>query len=120
MNEYQKQYREKYHNENKIVTFPLKNHFHSELLRRSSFYDQSVNTYAKNIVTDFLNNEMSKNLTTEQQNYISQYIHISRGIANNINQIAHKSNLGQTVDINVLIDSLRHYEEEFRKFIEKV
>lgn len=120
MSEYQKKYKEKYHRENKIVAFPLKKHFYNELSRRSSFYDQSVNTYAKNIVTNFLNNEASSTLTTQQQEFISKYIHISRGIANNINQIAHNTNMGNTIDINVLIKSLRHYEEEFKKFISNI
>ena len=49
-----------------------------------------------------------------------EYLHISRGIANNINQIAYKSNIDEIVDINILINSLKTYEEEFKKFISKV
>lgn len=119
MSEYQKNYKQKYNRENKIVSFPMKNHFYNELQRRSSMYDLSVNSYAKNIVTNSLNNDTTSNLTTQEQEYISKYIHISRGIANNINQIAHNSNMGNTIDIDILIKSLKHYEEEFKKFISK-
>jgi len=120
MSEYQKTYKQKYNTENKIITFPLKNHFYNELSRRSNFYDLSANSYAKNIITNALNIETTSNITTQQQEYISKYIHISRGIANNINQIAHNSNMGNAVDINILIKSLRHYEDEFKKFITNI
>ena len=120
MNEYQKEYKQKYHSENKIITFPLRNHFYNELLRRSSMYDLSTNSYAKNIVTNALNHDTTSNITTQQQEYISKYIHISRGIANNINQMAHKANIDGKIDISVLIKSLQHYEEEFKNFISKM
>ena len=59
-------------------------------------------------------------MTQEQKEFIREYIHISRGIANNINQIAYKSNIDEVIDINILINSLKSYEDEFKKFISKV
>lgn len=108
---YQNEYKRKYNQNNKIVTFPLSNAFYEEL---------KTNSYAKNIVTTFLNNNVPNTLTQEQKEFIKEYIHISRGIANNINQIAYKSNINEVVDINILISSLKTYEDEFKKFITKV
>ena len=71
------------------------------------------------IVTEYLNNNTYKVLTEEQTKYIKEYIHISRGIATNINQIAYNSNIGKQIDVSILIDALKTYEEEFKKFIQK-
>lgn len=115
--DYKKQYRENYKEKNKIVTFPLSNIFYEELCKKSIYYDLSVNAYTKSIITKFLNNDTSPLLSKDRSEYIKQYIHISRGIANNINQIAHTGNMGEYIDINILIHSLKHYEDEFKKFI---
>jgi len=117
--DYQKRYKASYKQKNKIVTFPLSNIFYEELRKRSVYYDMSVNSFTKNIVTDFLNNDTTSLLTTDRLLLIGEYIRISRSIANNINQIAHKTNIDETVDRNVLINSLKHYEDEFKKFIAK-
>jgi hypothetical protein len=117
MNDYQKNYKKKYNELNKIVAFPLKKPFYDELNRRSLYYDLSVNTYAKNIITNSLNEDTISIISPIQKEYISNYIQISRGIANNINQIAHRTNIGDTVDVGVLVKSLQHYEDEFKKFI---
>ncbi|MBU1657426.1 MobC family plasmid mobilization relaxosome protein [bacterium] len=116
---YQKEYKKSYKQKNKIVTFPLSIAFHDELKRRAIYLDLKTNSYAKNIITTFLNNSTPKILTYEQKEFINEYIRISRGIANNINQIAHKTNLNETIDINILINALRIYEDEFKKFITK-
>lgn len=120
MNTYQKNYKKQYQSKNKIVTVPLKNIYFEELKRRSTYYDLSVNTYAKNIITNALNEDTTSIISPIQKEYISKYIQISRGIANNINQLAYKSNIGESIDTNVLIQSLRVYEEEFKNFISKL
>ena len=113
-------YRKQYSSKNKIVTIPLKNAYFEELKRRSLYYDLSTNTYAKNIITNFLNNDTTSTISSMQREYISKYIHISRGIANNINQLAYNSNIGENIDINILLNSLRKYENEFKSFILKM
>lgn len=118
--DYQSEYKKQYVQKNKIVTFPLSNAFYNELKRRAIIVDLKTNSYSKNIVTSFLNNNVPKTLSKEQKEFIQQYIHISRGIANNINQIAYTCNIGEVIDINILINSLKTYEEEFKKFISKV
>ncbi|WP_320035436.1 hypothetical protein [Halarcobacter sp.] len=118
--DYQSSYKKSYNKKNKIVTFPLSNAFFEELKRRAIILDIKTNTYAKNVVTSFLNNEPLVQLTQEKKDYINEYIRISRGIANNINQIAYKTNIDEMIDITILINSLKNYEEEFRKFITKV
>jgi len=116
---YQKEYKKSYKTKNKIVTFPLSVAFHDELKRRAIFLDLKTNSYAKSILTTFLNNNTPKTLSYEQKEYINDYIRISRGIANNINQIAHKTNMSEQIDINILINALKQHEEEFKKFISK-
>jgi len=118
-NNYQKTYKQGYKQENKIVTFPIKNIFYDELRKRSILHDLSANSYAKSIVTNFLSTERISVFTKEEREYINQYIIISRGIATNINQIAYKTNIGDYIDTNILINSLHHFEEEFKKFISK-
>ncbi len=118
--EYQKQYKKSYNMKNKIVTFPLKNIFYEELRKKSIYFDLSVNSYAKYIITNFLNGKTSQMLSKEKSDFVNEYIRISRGIANNINQIAYNTNIGELIDTNVLIASLKHYEDEFKKFISKL
>jgi len=117
--DYQKEYKKSYNSKNKIVTFPLSVAFHNELKRRAIYLDLKTNSYAKSIITTFLNNNTPKTLSYEQKEFINDYIRISRGIANNINQIAHKTNMTEQIDINILINALRQYEEEFKNFISK-
>jgi len=117
---YQSDYKKAYNQKNKIVTIPLSNAFYNELKKRAFVLDIKPNSYAKSIVTAYLNDTVPKTLSQDRKEFIQQYTHISRGIANNINQIALKSNLNETVDVNILINSLQHYEEEFKKFISKV
>ena len=118
--DYQKEYKKSYNQKNKIVTFPLSIAFYDELKRRAIFLDLKTNSYAKSIITAFLNNDTPKPLSLEQKEFISEYIRISRGIANNINQIAHQTNIDKQIDISILINALKNYEEEFKKFITKV
>jgi hypothetical protein len=117
--DYQKQYRQNYKQKNKRVTFPLSNIFYEQLRKKSIYYDLTVNSYAKQIITNFLNSDTNTPLTKDRSKLIQDYIHISRGIANNINQIAHKTNMGEYIDTGLLINSLKHYEDEFKKFISK-
>lgn len=117
--DYQEKYKKSYNDKNKIVTFPLSVAFFDELRKRAMYLDLKTNSYAKSIITAFLNNSTPKTLSYEQKEFINDYIRISRGIANNINQIAHKTNMNEMIDINILINSLRKYEEEFKKFISK-
>jgi len=117
--DYQTKYKKSYNDKNKIVTFPLSIAFFDELKRRAIFLDIKTNSYAKSIITAFLNNSTPKILSYEQKEFINDYIRISRGIANNINQIAHKTNMDEQIDINILINALKQYEEEFKKFISK-
>lgn len=117
--DYQEKYKKSYNDKNKIVTFPLSVAFFDELRKRAMYLDLKTNSYAKSIITAFLNNSTPKILSFEQKEFINDYIRISRGIANNINQIAHKTNMNEMIDINILINSLRKYEEEFKNFISK-
>lgn len=120
MNEIQKTYKQKYYSENKIIAFPLKNDLYDELQDKSDHYKISVNSYVKKIVTNTLEEKVQIQLTAQQQEYISKYIHISRWIANNINQLAHKANIWEKINIMVLIKLLKNYESEFKNFIANI
>lgn len=118
--DYKSEYKKRYNEKNKIVTFPLSNAFYNELKKRAFINDLKTNSFAKFIMTSYLNNNVPDVLAKEKKELINEYIRISRGIANNINQIAHKTNIEDTIDIHILLNSLRSYEEEFKKFITKV
>lgn len=116
---YQREYKKLYNTKNKIVTFPLSNVFYSELNKRAVISDIKTNSFAKYVITEYLNNNTFKTLSDEENRHIKEYIQISRGIATNINQIAYNTNIGKQIDISVLINALKSYEEEFKKFIQK-
>lgn len=118
--DYHKEYKKRYNQNNKIITFPLTNIFFEQLRKKSIYFDLSTNTFAKKIVTDFLNNDTSLPLSKEKLELVNEYIRISRGIANNINQLAYKANIDEKIDTDILIDSLKLYEEEFKKHITKL
>ena len=118
--DYQKRYKRAYALKKKIVTFPLDIPFYDELSRRSMLTNITVNSYAKTIVTTYLNNEKPLVLNPYQQEKISEYIRISRGIANNFNQMAHNSNMGFGVDINMLLQTLKTYEDNFSELIKSL
>lgn len=115
--EYQRNYKILYKQKNKIVTFPLSLTFYKQLKKRADFDKSKPNAYAKDIVTSFLNDTELKTLSPSQKEFISQYIHISRKVASNINQIAFRTNIGEQIDIDILIATLKRYEKEFKEFI---
>lgn len=115
-----KQYKKEYKRKNKIITFPLSKNYHEKLLENSSYYDQTINTYVKNIVINFLNNKQNTFMSKDRQEFIKEYIRISRGVANNVNQIAYKVNIWEKIDINLLIKALEKNEREFKKFVKQV
>ncbi len=116
--EYQKLYKELHYSKTrKIVTFPLLNDDFSLLEKASGRLHQSNNAFAKNITLNFLYSYNEPFITDEQKVVIREYIRISRGIANNINQLAYRSNIGEYVDINVLFAELKRLEDSFSNFI---
>jgi hypothetical protein len=48
---------------------------------------------------------------------IREYIRISRGVANNINQLSYRANIGEYVDVNILLGELKRLEDAFSHFI---
>ena len=119
--EYLKNYK-KYHysKTRKIVTFPLLIEEYEVLQKRALMSQLTSNAMAKELILSFLENKPSSFISAEQKDLLQQYIRISRGIATNINQMAHSSNIGERVDVNLLITSLKHYEDEFKHIIHKL
>jgi hypothetical protein len=118
--EYQKSYK-KYHYKKtrKIITFPLLLEEFETLKIKAEKIGTSSNKLAKDILLNHLEAQPQNFQSKEQLDLIKEYMRISRGIATNINQIAHSSNIGEVVDINILIGSLKNYEDEFKTFVSK-
>ncbi|MEA2027568.1 MAG: plasmid mobilization relaxosome protein MobC [Campylobacterota bacterium] len=119
--EYLKNYK-KYHYKKtrKIVTVPLLIEEFETLKNQADKMGVKTNKLAKEILLAHTQNKKPSLDTTQQKELIREYMRISRGIATNINQIAHSSNMGDTIDINVLINSLKAYEDEFKKLIKSL
>jgi len=117
--EYQKSYK-KYHYKKtrKIITFPLLLEEFETLKIKADKIGTSSNKLAKDILLNHLEATPQNFQSKEQLELIKEYMRISRGIANNINQIAY--NIGEMVDINILIGSLKNYEDEFKALVTRV
>ena len=119
--EYYKAYQKfHYQKTRKIVTFALLNAEHQKLKANADKVGMTANSLSKQILLNYLENLPNTFQTTEQKKLISEYMRISRGIATNINQMARSSNIGEIVDINILINSLKAYEDEFKKLLSKL
>ena len=117
---YQKLYKKHHYNTTrKIVTFPILNEDFEILKARSHIFGLSSNSFSKEVLLNFLHSKQNNFISPQEQKRLSEFIHISRGIANNINQLAHNSNMGAYIDINILAQHLKRYEDEFKKFILK-
>ena len=119
--EYLQNYKKHYYNKTrKIITFPLLLDDYKILFDRAEKSNITSNTMAKEVILNFLENKVNSFISAEQKEFVQEYMRISRGIATNINQMAHFSNIGEAVDINILISSLKRYEDEFRNLISKL
>jgi len=119
--EYMKNYKKHYYSRTrKIVTFPLLLEDYSILSQKAQKSGITVNTMSKQVILHFIENTPNRFITLRQQELIKEYMRISRGIATNINQMAHSSNIGEVVNVNILISSLKKYEDEFRSLISKL
>lgn len=119
--EYLKNYKQfHYERTRKVVTFPLLMEDFEALKIRADALDMKATKLAKEVVLNFIENSPNNFMTKEQWELVQSYIRISRGIANNINQIAYKANIGEFIDVNILISALKKYEDEFRLLITKL
>lgn len=119
--EYLKNYKHfHYSRTRQIVSFPLLTDDFEALKIRADTLDMKATKLAKEVVLNFIENSPNQFMTKEQWELVQSYIRISRGIANNINQIAYKANIGEFIDVNILISALKMYEDEFRLLIAKL
>ena len=93
---------------------------YEKLQQRAKKVDISPNSMSRTLILNYLNNSGSNFQSKENVELLQEYMRISRGIATNINQIAKSSNMGEIVDINILINSLKSYEDEFKKLLSKL
>jgi hypothetical protein len=116
--EYLRDYK-KYHysKTRKIITFPLLLDEFELLSKSSSNLGITNNSFAKQIVSDFLHHNQIVPLTSDRVSLIKEYLRVNRGIATNINQIAYAANLYHKVDINILFEMLKKQEDTFKSFI---
>lgn len=105
--EYLKNYKQyHYKKTRKIVTFPLLVDEFEKIKIEADKTGISVNKLAKEMVLNHLESKPHNFESKEQLELIKEYMRISRGIATNINQMAYTSNIGEIVDINILITSI--------------
>lgn len=116
--EYLQNYK-KYHysKTRKIVTFPLMMDEFEKLEEKALSVGITTNTKAKQVIIGFLENSSPVYMSQEQKKILAEYMRISRGIANNINQLSHSANMGEYIDINILIVSLKSYEDAFKDLL---
>lgn len=120
MSDYQKAYKAHYKKNNSVITFPLNNTLYKELKEQAERFGVTPNTLAKQVAMHFLNGSKPSFLTPQQHDMIREYMGISRGIATNINQMAYRANIGEQIDVNILIHSLKSYDDAFKAFISKL
>lgn len=119
--EYLQNYKKFHYNKTrKIVTFPLLIGDYQVLLERAQKSSITSNSMAKEVILNFLENKPTSFISLEQKQFIQEHMRISRGVANNINQMAHSSNIGEEVDINILMAFLKNYEDEFKNLVLKL
>lgn len=119
--EYLKHYK-KYHysKTRKVISFPLLLDDYEVLADRANALNIKPTRLSKEIVLNFIENNPSAFMTPQQEAMINNYLRVSRGIANNINQIAHNTNLKTWIDTDILIGSLKQYEDEFKAMIARL
>jgi hypothetical protein len=118
--EYNKHYRQYYKTRKKRVTVPLDLSDYEQLETYANSRDLSTNKLAKEILTNFVHSNENIIINEEQEEMIREFIRVSRGIANNINQIAYNSNIGELIDVNLLLKSLKENEDNFKDIISKI
>jgi hypothetical protein len=118
--EYMKHYRNYYNSIKKPVTFYLINDDYFKLEEFAVSRGVSVNKFAKESITNFIHSNSSPKFSLAQEGTIKEYMRVSRGIANNINQLALRANIGEHIDINVLLKSLYDYENRFKDLVKKL
>lgn len=113
--EYNKLYKDNYYlKTRKIITFALLNDEYEKLSKVATNLGISSNSYAKNIVLNFLENRPYTELSSTQKELINTFIRQTRGVANNINQIAHQTNLnGVFLNHEMLLHEVKKLEDNF-------
>lgn len=104
----------------KVISFPLLMSDYELLKSRADAFGMKATRLSKDIVLNYIENSPNQFITPKQEALISEYIRVSRGIANNINQIAYNSNIGEWIDVKLLIDALKRYEDEFKDLIQRL
>jgi hypothetical protein len=118
--EYQKHYRKYYRTRKRVISFPLENDEYEKLLLFANSRNISANKLTRELVVNFVNANNAPIISKRQEEMIAEYIRVSRGIANNINQLAYRANIGEYIDVNILISMLKSHEDGFKNLITKL
>jgi len=113
--EYNKLYKDNYYlKTRKIVTFALLNDEYEKLSKVADTLELTPNSYAKNIVINFLESRPYNELSSTQKDLIQSFIRQTRGVANNINQIAYQTNRnGVFLNSEMLLHEMKKLEDNF-------
>jgi len=112
---YHKKYREDYKKKMKYVNVAVPVSMYEELEKLSELEDKKVSTLLRNMALAYMHQKtfVPKDIESE----LKEFIFLVRNVANNINQIAHHSNVVKhMVDENGLLMEIKKLEDMVRDY----
>lgn len=113
--EQRKEYLESYKNKIKKVSITLTNKEYLELEKLAKSYKLKPTTFFKKVYLKSINNENI--LTADTSKELKSLIFLIRNIANNINQIAHSSNIFKFISTSKINKNLADLESIIKGFV---
>ncbi len=117
--EYQRKYREKYKTQAKRVNLTLSKEEYRDFVRAAKSEKKKTSTYIKELALAGLENQAY--VPSELQDELKTLRFAIRNIANNVNQIAHYSNIVRSVSTeneNNLLQHIKQLEEAIYQYTE--
>lgn len=119
--EYQKTYRKQYKVQAKRVNLTFSNPQHRDLSRAAKSEDKALSAYVKDLALDAHLGKAEASLPEEVMERLDDLDRVFRTIANNVNQIAHHSNIvRQVLDEQDVLAYLHRLEVELKDTLAKV
>ena len=116
MKDYMKKYRETHKEKGKRVSVTLTHQEYLQLKKSAKKEKQTPTKRLKELAFNSLNEK--ENIPINVQESFSQFVHILRGVGNNINQMARHSHTFKKIqDEGKVLDHLQLLEEKIKTFI---
>lgn len=113
--EYHKKYREDYKNKMKYINVAVPVSMYEELEKLSELEDKKVSALLRNMALAYMHQKtfVPNNIESE----LKEFTFLVRNVANNINQIAHHSNIVKhMVDENGLLMEIKKLEDMVKDY----